>query len=71
MLAKNIPAFHAITVCDTNSYSYRAGKERVLKKLLDNPAKCTLLCTLGKNKVLSDRAGPLQAIFSGGSKMLC
>ena len=51
----SLPAFHAVTGCDTTSYFYRAGKVRVLKKLLGNPAKCTLLSPLGRNKVLSDQ----------------
>lgn len=51
----SLPAFHAITGSDTTSYFFRAGKVRVFKKLIGNPAKCALLTPLGKNKELSDQ----------------
>ena len=47
-LCRALPAFHAISGCDTTSYFFRAGKVRVFKKLIGNPKKCALLNSLGK-----------------------
>ena len=49
-----LPAFHALTGCDTTSYFFRAGKVRIFKKLISDPAKCKLLLPLGQEKILGE-----------------
>lgn len=47
-----LPAFHALTGCDTTSYFFKAGKLRVFKKLMTNKSKVQLLKPLGKERIL-------------------
>ena len=49
-----LPAFHAITGCDTTSYLYRIGKVRAFNKLTINSHKAVMLKTLGQNEVLHE-----------------
>ena len=48
-----LPAFHALTGCDTTSYFFKAGKLRVLKKIMTNNSKVQLLKPLGREKHLN------------------
>jgi len=49
-----LPALHAITGCDTTSYFCRAGKIRVLIKVLTDNTKLGMIEALGKEQQLSD-----------------
>ena len=43
-----LPAFHAISGCDTTSYFFRIGKVTIFNKLVKRPDMLTLLASLGK-----------------------
>ena len=51
-----LPVIHAITGCDTTSYFYRAGKTRILKKLINDESKCQLIESLGNYPKLGQNA---------------
>ena len=43
-------SFHALTRGDTASYMFRVGKVRIVNKLLNKPAGCSLLATFEKEE---------------------
>ena len=53
-VCSSLPAIHAISGCDTTSYFYKAGKVKILKKLLMDESKCELIENLGASETLDE-----------------
>ena len=48
-----LPTLHALTGCDTTSHFNNTSKCTILKKLISNPEKISLIQNIGKNPVLN------------------
>ena len=55
-ICSSLPTIHAISGCDTTSYFYRAGKVRILKKLISDKSKCQLIESIGIRQNLAGEA---------------